>query len=97
MEHKRQFDQWDNILSLGGMTVTFNKKHNPMEMMESVLGYCDDFYSVFESIFDGFTEPEFQEQTAFFDEWYQVYSPRNESEPYFNVLIKGNTMRIEPF
>ena len=93
MEHKRQFDQWDDILSLGGITVTFNERHNPLDMMESVLGYCDDFYSVFEN----FTEQEFQQQRTFFDEWYQVYDPRNESEPYFNVLIKGNTMRIEPF
>ena len=93
MEHKRQFDQWDEILELGGFTVAFNGKRDPMHMMESVLGYCDDFYSVFEE----FTEPEFQHHRAFMDEWYQVYSPRNESEPYFNVLIKGNTMRIEPF
>ena len=93
MEHKRQFDQWDEILELGGFTVTFNEKLDPIYMMESVLGYCDDFYSVF----DEFTEQEFQEHRTFMDEWYQVYSPRNESEPYFNVLIKGNTMRIEPF
>ena len=93
MEHKRQFDQWDDILELGGITVTFKERHNPQVMLESVLGYCDDFYSVFET----FEEEEFQQQRTFFDEWYQVYSPRNESEPYFNVLIKGNTMRIEPF
>ena len=93
MEHRRQYEQWNNILSLGGITVTFNECYKPQDMMESVLGYCDDFYSVFEQ----FTEQEFQEQRTFFDEWYQVYSPRNESEPYFNVLIKGNTMRIEPF
>ena len=93
MEHKRQFDQWDAILSFGGITVTFNERHNPLDMMESVLGYCDDFYSVFEN----FTEQEFQQQGTFFEEWYQVYSPRNDSEPYFNVLIKGNIMRIEPF
>ena len=93
MEYKRQCEQFDLILSLGGMTVSFNERLNPQDMMESVLGYCDDFYSVFEN----FTEQEFQQQRTFFDEWYQVYSPRNDSEPYFNVLIKGNTMRIEPF
>ena len=93
MEHERQLKQWNNILSLGGITVTFNGRHEPLHMMESVLGYCDDFYSVFEQ----FTEPEFQHHRAFMDEWYQVYGSLNESEPYFNVLIKGNTMRIEPF
>lgn len=93
MKHERQIKQWDNILELGGMVVTFNERLDPLLMMESVLGYCDDFYSVFEV----FTEDEFQQHITFMDEWYQVYGYHNESEPYFNVLIKGNTMRIEPF
>ena len=94
MEHKRQCEQFDNILTIGGMTVTFNDKFLlPETMLESILGTCDDYYSVFET----FEEEEFQQQRTFFDEWFQVYSPCNESEPYFNVLIKGNTMRIEPF
>lgn len=93
MEHERQCEQFDNILLLGGMSVTFNKNTPPHHMLESVLGDCDDYYSVFEQ----FEEDEFQEQRTFFDEWYQVYSPCDDSEPYFNVLISGNTMRIEPF
>ena len=93
MVYNKQCEQFDNIISGGGMTVTFNKKHDPHYMLESVLGYCDDYYSVFEQ----FGEDEFQVHRNFFDEWFQVYSPCNESEPYFNVLIKGNIMRIEPF
>ena len=93
MEYKRQCEQFDLILSLGGMTISFNERLNPQDMMESVLGYCDDSYSVFEQ----FTEWEFQQYRTFMDEWYQVYSPCHEDEPYFNVFIKGNTMRIEPF
>ena len=93
MQHKRKCEQFDSILEIGGMTVTFNERHNPHVMLESILGECDDYYSVFEQ----FPEEEFQQHGTFFDEWFQVYSPCNESEPYFNVLIKGNTMRIEPF
>ena len=93
MKYNKQCEQFDTILSVGGITVTFNEKHNPHHMLQSVLGYCDDYYSVFER----FQEDEFQQQRTFFDEWFQVYSPCNESEPYFNVLIKGNTMRIEPY
>ena len=93
MEYKRQCEQFDMIHSIGGITVTFNENVSPDYVLESVLGECDDYYSVFMQ----FEEDEFQQQTVFFDEWFQVYSPCNESEPYFNVLISGNTMRIEPF
>lgn len=96
MSYNKQCEQFDNLLSIvsnGAITITFPNKVEPDFMLESILGHCDDYYSVFVQ----FDEDEFQQQTVFFDEWFQVYSPCNDSEPYFNVLINGNTMRIEPF
>ena len=78
--------------------VFYNHTLSDDELLEFILGKrIDSYYSVFQQ----FQEPEFQEATRYYDEWFQVYTDGFESEPMYNVYIihftNGSIVMLEIF